>query len=255
MRLDGFERMMHPKPQYGFAAFQSSGEEVSEERTMPLSSCSQGTFQPESNANLFGVLDAGGALEANHRIANSLQLVSAMLSSQRRELADPVAREAHDRSVQRVAAIASVHRQLYLSQERGGVDVAGYLVDLVSGLRRSFSAGMQDRRIDLEVGYALVPASFAAIIGVVVTELVINACKHAYRSNQAGGIQVMMTTGPERFFSLLVRDQGNGMQSEASSNGLGDRLLELMIRKLDARGGYSSEGSGTTYTMTGLIPA
>lgn len=197
----------------------------------------------------------GGADEANHRIANSLQLVSAMLSSQGRELADPVAREALDRSVQRVAAIAGVHRQLYLSQEHGGIDIAGYLIDLIGGLQRSFSGDAQHRRIALEVEQAIVPAGFAAIIGVVVTELVINACKHAYHPDQAGGIEVILTTGPGRTFSLLVRDEGNGRRSDARTDGLGDRLIDLMIRKLEGRGGYSSGGSGTTYTMTGFIPA
>ena len=101
----------------------------------------------------------------------------------------------------------------------------------------------------------MVPAGFAAILGVVITELVINACKHAYRPDQTGGIEVVMTTGPERIFSLLVRDKGNGRRADVRSEGLGDRLLELMTRRIGARGGYSSGGSGTTYTMTGFIPA
>ena len=222
---------------------------------MPYSSCSQDEGQRTGAVIPFGALDAGGAQEANHRIANSLQLVSAMLSSQVRELADPIARDALDRSVQRVAAIAGVHRQLYLSQERDRVDIAGYLVDLVEGLRRSFSADARHRRIDLEVEPAVVPASFAAIIGVVVTELVINACKHAYHPDQPGGIEVIVTTGPERIFSLLVRDHGHGRPADARSDGLGDRLLELMARRLKARGGYSEGRAGTTYMMTGLIPA
>lgn len=197
----------------------------------------------------------GEADESNHRIANSLQLVSAMLSSQGRELADPVAREALERSVQRVAAIAGVHRQLHLSQSHGGVDVGVYLVDLIDGLQRSFSIDAQHRHIGLEVPRTTVPPGFAAIIGVVVTELVINACKHAYPPEQPGDVNVVMATGPGRVFSLLVQDQGIGRRTDARSDGLGDRLLESMIRRLNARGGYLTSGPGTTYSMTGLIPA
>jgi len=53
--------------------------------------------------------------EADHRIANSLQLLSALLSSQGRELQDPKARDAIETSVRRIAAVAGVHRQLHLS--------------------------------------------------------------------------------------------------------------------------------------------
>lgn len=222
---------------------------------MPPSSCSQEAGQRMGSAVPSGAPEMSGAHEANHRIANSLQLVSAMLSSESRELADPVAREALDRAVQRIAAIAGVHRQLCLSQEGGGVDVAGYLLDLVAGLQRSFSIDGRHRSIALEVEPAIVPAGFAAIIGVVVTELVINACKYAYRPEQPGAVEVIMMTGPERIFSLLVRDQGKGRPADARIDGLGGRLLELMARKLSARGGYSSGDTGTTYIMTGFVPA
>jgi two-component sensor histidine kinase len=55
---------------------------------------------------------------------------------------------------------------------------------------------------------------------------VINVWKHAYAPDQAGGSQVIMTTGPGSTLALLIRDQGSGRSSNARSNGLGDRLLD-----------------------------
>jgi two-component sensor histidine kinase len=193
--------------------------------------------------------------ETDHRIANSLQLLSALLASQGRELVDPIARAALDVSVHRIGAIAGVHRQLYSSHEGGLVELSAYLADLVERLQSSFGCSATHRRIDLKADTALISSDFAGVLGIVVTELVINACKHAYGVDETGEIQVVWTIEPEQRFSLQVRDQGRGRNEDELGGGLGSQILELMARKIRAQADYVSAEAGTCFSMTGPLPS
>lgn len=198
--------------------------------------------------------DMPSHLEANHRIANSLQLLSALLSSEGRGVADPVARSALDVSVQRIAAIAGIHRQLYQTREAELVDLGAYLVDLVRGLQAGYCASVGHRRLHLEVDPATVPAEFATTLGVIVTELVINACKHAYAADERGDVEIAVAVGPAGF-TLTVRDQGAGRPMQGGTDGLGSRILDLMARRLHAEGGYVAGEGGTAYRIAGPLAA
>lgn len=192
--------------------------------------------------------------EADHRIANSLQLVSALLTSQLREVCDPSARAALEVSVHRVGAIAGIHRHLHSSEWDSSVDLATYLVDLVAGLQSSFGRGKQYRQIHLEADPVLASSDFAAVIGIVVTELVINACKHAYPPDEAGDITVTWTVSAGQRFSLQVHDEGRGLRTPADAGqGLGSRIVELMSQKLGAEARYIASEAGTSFQMTGVL--
>ncbi len=195
-----------------------------------------------------------GRREADHRIANSLQLLSALLSSQGREVSDPAARAALEISVQRIGAIAGVHRQLYRSHGEDDVDLRAYLIDLLAGLQASFSC--ENRRIHLEAEQVITPSDFAGVIGIIVTELVINACKHAYAPDQQGDIKVVLAIDTARRFTLEVRDRGCGRADASQSvQGLGSRIVALMSRKLHADAQYIPVEVGASFLITGELPS
>ena len=131
----------------------------------------------ESNARLEALLK-----EMNHRVANSLQLVSAMVQMQASALAsagvDGVAREALAATQRRIAAVAQVHRRLYTSDEVGHVDVQEYLGAIVDELGETWCG--QDRALKLTADPIRLPTDRAVSLGVIVNELVSNACKYAY---------------------------------------------------------------------------
>ncbi|USI72869.1 sensor histidine kinase [Sphingomonas morindae] len=207
----------------------------------------------------FVIDDVAEHVEANHRIANSLQLISALLSSQGREVTDPVARSALDMSVHRIDAVASVHRQLHRACATRAVDIATYLVDLVDGLQASFHEGAGRRRLHLDVEQLPVTPDFATTLGVIVTELVINACKYAYASDEPGDVDIAFAITVGNGFSLEVRDRGVGRSTRsaevgATGNGLGSRIVDLMARRLRAEGGYLEPEVGTTFRIRGQLP-
>lgn len=199
-------------------------------------------------------------VEANHRIANSLQLIAALLSSQGREVTDPVARSALDMSVHRIDAIAGVHRHLHRADATRAVDVATYLVDLVDGLQASFRDGAGYRRLHLDVEPQPVTPDFAITLGVIVTELVINACKYAYAPDEPGDVDIVFAATAEHGFSLEVSDQGVGRSSRPGGSGqqgrgIGSRIVGWMARHLQAEGAYLEPAVGTTFRLRGPLPA
>lgn len=194
--------------------------------------------------------------EADHRIANSFQLLASVLGSQDREVTDASARNALQLTIRRIEAVAAVHRQLYLSAQAGKVEIENYLEDLVAALQASFGSETQNRTIRLKTQRWTVPHDFAITLGMIVTELVINACKYAYDPNEPGDVEVRFTiphsSGPS--FSLCVEDRGSGSGVQPRLGGFGGRMLEAMSRKLGAIGGYQSGEIGTLFAITGNMP-
>ena len=96
-----------------------------------------------SNARLEALLR-----EMNHRVANSLQLVSAMVSLQASVLTG-AAKSALEDTQSRIAAIAQVHRRLYNSDNVESVDMREYLGALVDELSQTWCGTRQLRAVRL----------------------------------------------------------------------------------------------------------
>ena len=103
--------------------------------------------------------------EMNHRVANSLQLVAAMVSLEARTIADPAAREALQATQRRIDAVAQVHSRLYRSLGAADIDLAAYLTDLAGQLHDSYSTDRVDRPIQVEAATVRVPVDRAISIG------------------------------------------------------------------------------------------
>ena len=112
--------------------------------------------------------------EVNHRVANSLQLVSSLVRLQAGAVTDPAAQAALLDTQRRIQAVAQVHRRLYTSEAVETVDLADYLGALVEELRETYAA--DNRRLVLAAEPIRVSTDQAVSLGVIVNELVTNAC-------------------------------------------------------------------------------
>ncbi|MBU6268544.1 MAG: sensor histidine kinase, partial [Sphingomonadales bacterium] len=155
-----------------------------------------------------------------------------------RTVTDPAARAALDNTRQRIFAIARIHQRLYSSASISTVDVAPYLESLVAELSETWSAPGAARTIRLDADSLELATGQAVSLGIVVNELVTNACKYAYRTDQPGEIRVSLRHGgsaaDEGGFCLVVEDDGQGMPPAAQprGTGLGSRLVEAMAASL-----------------------
>nr|WP_294848129.1 response regulator [uncultured Sphingomonas sp.] len=184
--------------------------------------------------------------EVNHRVANSLQLVSTFIHMQARALETDEAREALDDTQRRIDAIAQVHRKLYSSGDAEQVAMDEYLAAIVDELQETWSTPAAPRNIALKAEALFLHPDKAVSLGVIVNELVSNACKYAYESSSAGEIRVELSRASPHQFQLLVEDDGRGITpgEGPKGSGLGSKLVVAMAKSLAATLDYDSGHRG-----------
>jgi two-component sensor histidine kinase len=197
-----------------------------------------------SNARLEALLR-----EVNHRVANSLQMVSAFVHLQASALEGP-ARSALRDTEHRIEAIGKVHRRLYSSTDVESVDMQDYLAALVNELADTLSSPTAPRRISLDAAPVRLQTDKAVSVGVIVNELVTNACKYAYGRAEAGDVRIRLADDGAGL-TLTVEDDGCGMDDArpAQGTGLGGRLIKTMARSLHAELVYDPRHSGVKATL------
>ena len=198
-----------------------------------------------SNARLEALLR-----EVNHRVANSLQIVSAMVRMQSAALQDDGARLALEDTQRRIAAIAQVHRRLYTSNDVEQVDMREYLKALVDELGETWSTPTAPRVLSLFAEPIRLATDRAVSLGVIVTELVSNACKYAYPTG-GGEVRVSLLGDGDAHFWLAVEDDGIGISADATpqGTGVGTKLIRAMAQSLQTIVEYDSIGTGVRATL------
>ncbi|MEO6198372.1 MAG: response regulator [Sphingomicrobium sp.] len=194
--------------------------------------------------------------EVNHRVANSLQLVSAMVTMQAKLLPDKAAREALADTERRIQAIAQVHRKLYTADDVEGVAIDEYLRAIVEELQATWSTPVSPRTIRLEAEALRLHTDKAVSLGVIVNELVSNACKYAYEAGRAGEIRVRLARhGESPKFRLEVEDDGCGLtDGEAPrGTGLGSKLIAAMAKSLSSAVDYDRDHAGCRAVLVAPI--
>lgn len=186
--------------------------------------------------------------EVNHRVQNSLQLVSAFLGVQARNAGSDVAAQLKE-AQRRLAAVALVHRRLYRSDSIQAVDLSRYLLELCEDMKRTMGAEWAER-MSLDIAPMLVSADRAVTIGLVLTELVINAAKYAYGGGP--GPLAITLDGHRNQFRLVVADRGERQGGEgqggggkpSAHEGFGTQMIRAMVERLSGTIDYAEGDPG-----------
>jgi two-component sensor histidine kinase len=172
--------------------------------------------------------------EVQHRVANSLQIIASVLLQTARQVQSEEAslhlRNAHNR----VMSIATVQKQLAMSQV-GNVELRPYFTQLCESLGASMIRDHKQQSIEVTADGSTVTADVSVSLGLIVTELVINALKHAFPEGQPGKIKVDYQSAAGDW-TLSVEDNGVGMTPGPTDAkpGLGTSLVEALSRQLHA---------------------
>ena len=173
--------------------------------------------------------------ELQHRVANSLQIIASVLMQSARRVQSAETRlHLHD-AHSRVMSIAMLQKQLAVTQLKS-VELRTYFADLC----QSITASMIDdpKRLTLEtvVDGTTTNSDVSVSMGLIVTELVINAIKHAFPDQTAGGKITVSFAGDEGAWLLSVSDNGSGMPigKKRGKPGLGTGIVEALSKQLDA---------------------
>ena len=189
--------------------------------------------------------------EVNHRVANSLALVAALVGMQAKSITDPAVKDALGEIQGRISAIAGVHRRLYTSQDVRSVEISDYLASLMLDLEKTLKEAGHGSNVRLAAERADVPTDKAVSIGVVVTELVTNAFKYAYPNKTGGEIRVAFRHAGPGKVNLSVEDDGVGWNGEgpAKGTGVGTRIVNALARGLGSSVTYTAAAGGCSVSL------
>lgn len=194
--------------------------------------------------------------ELQHRVANNMQFVAALLTLQKRRVgSDPrAALAALDEARVRLETISRIHRRLY-DPDRIDLPVGQYLQELCTDLLDATGARhvvclveMPPLRLDL---------TRLTTLSLLVVELVTNALKHAFPDGAGGTITIRLETAAPGRMALVVADDGRGIPAgfdPETSRSLGMRIAQGLAAQLDGTLTYAG-GAGTVARLDFAAPA
>jgi two-component sensor histidine kinase len=188
--------------------------------------------------------------ELQHRVANSLQIIAAVLMRSARTVQSEETRvHLHD-AHHRVMSIATMQKQLAVSRS-GDVELRTYFGDLCRSIGASMIADHDQLSLTSTVDDSMVGADVSVSLGLIVTELVINSLKHAFPvEGRTGTINVdYLSTGTG--WTLTVGDNGAGMSGDEAGTGpgLGTGIVEALSKQLDASVSVTDAHPGTRVSI------
>ena len=173
--------------------------------------------------------------EVYHRVKNNLQVVDLLMMLERRRLTDPQAREALSELRNRVFTLGLVHQQLMASDDLERFSIAPFLRELCDNVSASFGAETQSLQTLVNADSVMVDLDFAIPVGLLTTELLSNAIKHA----QATQVTIEFGSGDDGRMLLAVGDNGidaeAGSRRLADSTGVGSRIIAGLTQQLGGR--------------------
>ncbi len=189
-------------------------------------------------------------VELNHRVANSLQLIAAVIHLQSGSLQDTQARAQLQAARGRVLTVARLHEHLYRSSDVGEVELGCYLRTLIAHLVDGAPLGTELR---LEAVPAPVATDRAVPMAMIVNELVTNAMKHAHPDGRVPRVLVRVEQAHARGLRVSVTDDGVGLppgfDPSAAGASLGMRIITSLARQMEAELRWDSGGGGTRFTI------
>lgn len=191
--------------------------------------------------------------EMNHRVKNSLQMVSSMLNLEGAQATEEARARLHSVSA-RVTAIAAVHANLYQDGNVTSIAADAFLGELCNHLAMSNRCEEKNVQVEVDIDPIRLCTDIAIGVSIIVNELVGNALQHAFQRNQGGTIKVRLSNDAHTGISLCVQENGKRAESELNAtakrtSNLSERLVEMSVRKLAGRLEHTQNEYGAKTTV------
>jgi two-component sensor histidine kinase len=187
--------------------------------------------------------------ELQHRVANSLQIIASVLMQSARNVQSEETRVHLRDAHQRVMSVAALQQQLAASKV-GDVELRPYFTALCNSIGASMIRDHNQMSLDVNVDGSVTQADVSVSLGLIVTELVINALKHAFPNDRNGKIKVdYRSQGPN--WTLSVTDNGIGMPDGpvSAKPGLGTSIVQALTKQLHAVVRVADANPGTAVSV------
>jgi len=195
--------------------------------------------------------------EMQHRVANSLQIIASILLLKAKGVTSSETRLHLKEAHQRVMSVAAVQRHLDASAGIDRIEVRSYLAKLCESLAASMVGDSQPIAVKVVSDKGTVESSEAVSLGLIVTELLINAVKYAFPVVRADAEILVAYEVRADAWRLTVSDNGVGKTEdyEKKKGGLGTAIVAALTKQLDAKMEVISghPGMGVSITRTGFV--
>lgn len=190
--------------------------------------------------------------EMQHRVANSLSIIASILMLKARTVPSPETRAHLEDAHRRVMSVAAVQQHLHPTQAGQPIDIGPYLRELCASLAGSM-INDEHCKIDVHVTDGRATSATAVSMGLIATELVINALKHAFPTAKSGCVVDVSYEANGADWKLTVADNGVGRPDGVwppVHAGLGTSIVNALAEQLEARIDTQSGPSGTTVAVS-----
>ena len=189
--------------------------------------------------------------EIHHRVKNNLQIILSFIGLQADDAENPAERDRLRRLEIRIRSMALVHQQLYSHGDFAAIDLDEYLRILTEGVCNVYADVASRVRLHLETASVRLPLDKAVPCGLLCSELLTNACKHAFPGERTGHLRVgcRQEGGMAR---IWVEDDGQGLPPGFdAAGGMGMTLVTELTRQLEGKASFSTPpGGGVRFEAT-----
>ena len=187
--------------------------------------------------------------EMNHRVKNSLTIVTSLLQMQARDAGGKETMDQFEEASRRVTAIARAHERLYRNNYIESMDLGTYVEEVCQDMETSVA----HCKIQVEVERGIhVKVDNAISVALIVVELITNSAKYGYPQGTGGKIWVGIARNGDGNILISVRDEGSGLPADFDPNksrGLGMRIINAFANQLNTRLKFTRLSPGSEFTL------
>ncbi len=190
--------------------------------------------------------------EIHHRVKNNLQIISSLLNIQSQDIKDANVLSSIQEGQSRVEAMSLIHQNLYQSEHLNNVDIENYMKGLVDYLSRMFRGESASVQVHIQTPGIRFDIDTAIPLGLIVNELVSNAYKYAFDTNQTGRIDISIQPRTDTDYELTIANNGKPLPADFDvkrSQSLGLKLVSILSRQLRGQFFAQSHSGLTSFTV------
>jgi len=152
--------------------------------------------------------------EIHHRVKNNMQVIVSLLKIYSRKTDNRQLGQIFDDCRNRVTAMSLIHEALYQSENLSRIDFEVYLKKLCRNLEQTYEASGKGIVVTAKKCNVSLNIDQSVAIGMVISELVSNAFKHAFPLGKGGNISISLSGLEDDNVELIVKDNGKGLPRE-----------------------------------------
>lgn len=201
--------------------------------------------------------------EIHHRVKNNLQLIASIMNMQIRQVQEPGARRVLKSVQDRVASLATIHRNLYQAETLSAVQADKLLGDIVSQMMVMSVAPGSNLNIETDFAPVTLYPDQAVPVSLLATEALTNAVKYASPPVGGGQSWIRLTLRDEKDGTAtleIVNSQGSDTaERESDLPGIGSKLISAFAGQLESTAEVSSSDAeyrlSIRFEIGGIPPA